>query len=67
MPDIGFINFFIGIVSPSPAISFVCHAISFSNNESGYSSLHTASVVSSLIKMFWPTIAGCAQVGFSAT
>jgi hypothetical protein len=32
-----------------------------------YSSPHTASVVSSLIKMFLPTIAGCAQVGFSAT
>jgi hypothetical protein len=43
------------------------HANGFSNNGSGYSSLHTASVVSSLIKMSLPTIAGCAQVGFSAT
>ncbi len=32
-----------------------------------HSSPHIASPVSSLIKMFLPTIAGCAQVGFSAT
>ena len=28
---------------------------------------HIANAVSSLIKMFLPAIAGCAQVGFSAT
>lgn len=34
---------------------------------SNHSNPHIASVVSSLIKMFLRTIAGCAQVGFSAT
>jgi hypothetical protein len=34
---------------------------------SNHSNPHIASVVSSFIKMFLPTIAGCAQVGLSAT
>jgi hypothetical protein len=34
---------------------------------SNHSNPHIANPVSSLIKMFLPTIAGCAHVGFSAT
>jgi hypothetical protein len=47
----------------------VRHTVKARSEASGanHSNPHTANVVSSLITMFLPTIAGCVQVGFSDT